>query len=143
MHWQVRTQLVVALSTLEAEYIACSYATREALWLRQLEATVLTAINQNTTPRTVPIGADNQGALKLIKSGVIKQKTKHTAVKFHHSHDKEQKGTVKFSYVHTSDNVVDLLTQALPLPRHQTITYLIGLRNGRDAEGGVLEIVKV
>ena len=143
IHWQVQTQSVVALSTLEAEYIACSDATTEALWLRQLEATILTAIDRNTTPRTVPIGADNQGALKLIKSGVIKQKTRHIAVKFHHSHDEEQMGTVKFNYVHTTDNVADLLTKALPLPHHQTLTYSIGLRNGRKEEEGVLEIVEV
>ena len=143
IHWQVRTQSVVALSTMEAEYIACSDATREALWLRQLEATILTAIDQNTTPRTVPIGADNQGAPKLIKSGVIKQKTKHIAVKFHHSHDQEQKGAVKFHYVHRTDNVADLLNKALPLPRHQTLTYSIGLGNGCEEERGVLEIVEV
>jgi hypothetical protein len=34
--WQAKSQSVVALSTLEAEYIACSDATREALWLRRL-----------------------------------------------------------------------------------------------------------
>jgi hypothetical protein len=36
IHWQAKSQSVVALSTLEAEYIACSHATRESLWLRRM-----------------------------------------------------------------------------------------------------------
>ena len=32
--WQAKSQSVVTLSTLEAEYIAASDATREAIWLR-------------------------------------------------------------------------------------------------------------
>ena len=34
IHWQAKSQSVVALSTLEAEYITCSHATRESLWLK-------------------------------------------------------------------------------------------------------------
>lgn len=36
VHWQSRTQSVVALSTPETEYIACSDAVREAIWVRRL-----------------------------------------------------------------------------------------------------------
>lgn len=34
--WSSKQQSVVALSTLQAEYIACSGATREAIWLKSL-----------------------------------------------------------------------------------------------------------
>jgi len=36
IHWQAKSQSMVALSTLEAEYIACSFTTRESLWLRRM-----------------------------------------------------------------------------------------------------------
>ena len=127
--WQVYTQSVVALSTLEAEYIACSDATREALWLGQLEASILKATDIAITPQTIPIGADNQGALKLIESGVFKEKTKHIGVKYHHLRDEDQKGTVQFYYVHTTDNIADLLTKALSGPCHQHLTSLISLHD--------------
>lgn len=91
--WQVKSQSVVALSALEAEHIACSHAIREAIWPRRLRNTMP---SENKSP--VPIGCDNQGALKLINSGTIKAKTKHTDVGFHHVH--EQK-TVAFHYVNT------------------------------------------
>ena len=36
IHWQAKSRSVVALSTLEAEYIACLHATRESPWLRRM-----------------------------------------------------------------------------------------------------------
>ena len=36
IHWQAKSQSVIALSTLEAEYIACSHTTRESLWLKRM-----------------------------------------------------------------------------------------------------------
>ena len=75
IHWQVKTQSVMALSTLEAEYIACLDATREALWFRELEADILQVGNPERIPRIVCITFDNQGPLKLISTGVTKQKT--------------------------------------------------------------------
>ena len=126
--WQVKTQSVVALSTLEAEYIACSDATREALWLARLEADILATIEPGRTTQLVSIASDNQGALKLIHTGIVRQQTKHIAVKYQHSHDEERKGSVWFHYVHTSDNAADVLTKPLPTPGHQRLTHLIGIR---------------
>ena len=52
-------------------------------------------------PDAAPIrmGCDNQGALKLIDTGIFKAKTKHTIVKYRHIQD-EQKNhkTVDFHY---------------------------------------------
>jgi hypothetical protein len=61
--WQAKSQSVVALSTLEAEYIACSDATREAIWLKRLLAEITTKLGDDLGP--TPIGCDNQGAVKL------------------------------------------------------------------------------
>jgi len=44
----------------------------------------------------VPIGCDNQGAIKLITLGVVRQKSKHIDVKYHHVYDEQMKGQVKF-----------------------------------------------
>ena len=132
IHWQVKTQSVVALSTLEAEYIACSDATHEALWLRELEADILQVGNPERIPRTVCIASDNQGALKLIATGVTKQKTKQIAVKYHHSHDEQQQGHVTFSYVHISQNAADLLTKPLTTFRHEELVQISGIRQARE-----------
>jgi len=65
IHWQAKSQSVVALSTLDAEYIACLHATQESLWLKHMmkEATGGMAVKIVDGP--VPIGCDNQGAVKF------------------------------------------------------------------------------
>jgi hypothetical protein len=129
--WQAKSQSVVALSTLEAEYIACSDATREALWLRRL----LGEIERSSVDQTVPISCDNQGALKLIDTGILKSKTKHIDIKFHHARDETEKGHVKFEYIASEDNPADLLTKALPIARHQMLTEKFGLREAMESNG--------
>jgi hypothetical protein len=39
------------------------------------------------------LGCDNQGALKLLETGVVQAKTKHIDVKYHHTRDEVQKKT--------------------------------------------------
>jgi hypothetical protein len=124
--WQAKSQTVVALSTLEAEYIACSNATREALWLKRLVNDVL-SVAKLPPVTTIPIGCDNQGALNLIDTGVVKAKTKHIDVKFHHTHDEQEKGNVKFTYVPSRENVADLFTKPLPTTHHRELTRKCGL----------------
>ena len=127
IHWQAKSQSVVALSTLEAEYIACSHATRESLWLRRMlkEAADGMAVKISNGP--VPIGCDNQGAIKLITSGVVQQKSKHIDVKYHHVHDEQLKGNVRFQYVTSTSNPADLLTKLPAAPRHGQLLELTGL----------------
>jgi hypothetical protein len=80
-----------------------------------------------TFDEPVPIGCDNQGAIKLIASGVVRQKSKHIDVKYHHVHDEQMKGSVKFQYVTSESNPADLLTKPLAAPRHEQLVRLIGL----------------
>ena len=97
IHWQPKSQSVVALSTHEAEYIACSQATREGLWLKRMTKEAADGMSVQVSEGPVPIGCDNQGALKLITSGVLRQKSKHIDVKYHHVHDEQQRGLSGFS----------------------------------------------
>ena len=141
--WQAKSQSVVALSTLEAEYIAASEATREAIWLRRMR----NALSDASIDKPVRIGCDNQGALKLINTGVFKAKTKHIEVKYHHVHDEQHtQKTVDFHYVSTDANTADLLTKPLAKQRHTELTRMTGLlelpsagSDGVREEGGVLK----
>jgi hypothetical protein len=131
IHWQAKTQSVVALSTLEAEFIACSDATREAIWLRCLNSeTVHFTWNHGLDlglRSPTHIKCDNQGALKLIETGIRKHKTKHIAIKYFHTIDEQEKGTVQFSYVESSKNLADMLTKPLHVATHARLINLLGL----------------
>ena len=65
--WQSQKQDLVAASTTEAEYIACSEASREARWLRQLQRDVKGIIHQKLP---TPIYTYSQGALSHITTGI-------------------------------------------------------------------------
>jgi len=65
--------------------------------------------------------------LKLITSGVVWQKSKHIDVKYHHVHDEQMKGAVKFQYVTSESNPADLLMKPLAVPQHEQLLELTGL----------------
>ena len=128
--WTAKSQSTVALSTAQAEYMAVSDSVREAIWLRNLYADITNVYESRSTaltPLPLPIGCDNQSALKVLETGIIRQQMKHVDVKYHHAHDEQNKGTVKFSYVPSTINVADILTKALPAARHEYLVQLIGL----------------
>jgi len=122
--WQSRKQSLRAMSTLEAEFIACSEASREAKWLLQLQKDIHSS-KKDSPP--LPINCNNQGALTVITTGIIKARTKHINVCYHNSRDLHKRRIVKYSYVHTNENVADILTKALTKDKHEKFTKAMGL----------------
>jgi len=59
--WKSYKQSNVALSTTEAEYIACSEATQEAQWLAKLHTDIVWKLRC-----PLPVCTDSNGALKNI-----------------------------------------------------------------------------
>ena len=121
--WQSRKQDLVAASTTEAEYIACSEASREARWLRQLQRDVSGIIQLPPTP----IYTDSQGALTHITTGISKARTKHIDVCYHNSRNLHEQGIVKYDYINTNDNPADILTKALARDKHEKFARAMGV----------------
>jgi hypothetical protein len=122
--WQSRKQSLIAMSTLEAQFIACSEVSREEKWLVQLQKDIYGS--QRDLP-PLPINCDNQGALTLITTGIIKARTKHIDVCYHNSRDLHKRRILNYSYVHTDENVADILTNALTKDKHTKFTKAMGL----------------
>jgi len=120
--WQSQKQGLIAMSTLEAEFIACLEASREAKWLLQLQKDIH---GKDLPP--LPINCDNPGALALITKGIIKVHTKHIDVCYHNCRDLHKRQIVHYSYVHTDDNVADIFTKALTKDKHMKFTKAMGL----------------
>jgi hypothetical protein len=59
--------------------IACTILWQEAIWFKRLTQEMLLS-----TLDAVEIGCNNQGALKLLETGIVQAKTKHIDVKYHH-----------------------------------------------------------
>jgi hypothetical protein len=120
--WQSRKQSLIAMSTLKAEFIACLEPSREAKWLLQLQKDIH---GKDLPP--LPINCDNQGALTLITTGIIKARTKHIDVCYHNSRDLHKRQIVNYSYVHTDEYVADIFTKALTKDKHTKFTKAMGL----------------
>jgi len=120
--WLSWEQDLIAMSTLEAIYIACSEGSREAKWLLQLHRDIH---GEDTSP--LPINCDNQGALSHITTGIIKARMKHIDVCYHNSRDLHAHKIVDYSYLHTNESVADILTKALSKDKHEKFTNAMGL----------------
>jgi hypothetical protein len=106
-----------------AEFIACSDRTREAVWLSRLEPNMLNL----PASHKVPMGCNNQGTIKFIKSGILKAKTKHIDIKHLHTHDEDKKGNVDFYYIKSWNNLADIMTKPLLVKLHQALTRKLGI----------------
>ena len=106
--WKSRKQPTVALSTTEAEYMALTEATKEALYLRSLLSDIDEQYNMS---RPVVLYEDNQGAMALVKNPVFHNRTKHIDVRFHFIREHFTSGHIDLEYVCTENMVADCLTK--------------------------------
>ena len=125
--WQSKRQSVVAGSTVEAEFISCSHAAREAAWLRRLHTDILQLGPTNTYRPPVIIGCDNQGAVARIADGKFSKMTKHIDVKYQQAVDEQKKNNIRVQYVNTKENAADVLTKALALEPHKGMLTPMGM----------------
>jgi len=75
--WSSRKQQTVAKSSTEAEYVALSSATQEAVWLRRL----MKDLGRQKDPPTT-IYEDIQAAIELAKNATFHNRTKHIDILF-------------------------------------------------------------
>ena len=72
--WMSKKQSVVALSTIEAEYIVATHASKEAIWLQRL------CSSMGLVQGAIRIDCDSQSAIFLAKKPAYHSKTKHINV---------------------------------------------------------------
>jgi hypothetical protein len=121
--WTSHKQSTIALSTMEAEYMALSDASREAIarfhLLEELQLKV----------RTPLLASDNQGALTIAENPTNYQRAKHIDLRYHFIRHALERGQVHIEYVPTSHQAADILTKALGPQKHQHAVGMVGLFN--------------
>ena len=124
--WQARKQSIVALSTTEAEYVACSEGCREAVALRRIyedlkNVQVRTGKANHPSPPSMPatmILVDNQSAISLVQNPRFHRRTKHIELKYHYVREIYQSRLIDIDYVSTHLITADLLTKPLTRELH-------------------------
>jgi hypothetical protein len=119
--WQSVKQQVVAMSSCEAEYIAASTASTQALWLTRLLGDLL-----GRDVGAVELRVDSQSALALAKNPVFIERSKHIRVRYHFIRDCFwQKGASMHA---TSTPRINLRTCSLsPLGGSSSLSFVPGL----------------
>ena len=120
--WSSRKQGSVALSTVEAEYIFASDASREAIWLRKL---LFDLFDSSLEP--VIIHFDNQSCIKLSENPVFHDHLKHMEMRYHYVCDMVQRRAVSLRSILTDVQTADVLTKPLSKTKFEYFRDKIGL----------------
>ena len=123
--WSSKKQSCIALSTMDAEYIACSAAVQEAVWLRQFLEHLKVIVGASNP---VTIYCDSTAALSYVKDPKYHGKTKHIQIRYHFIRDIIAKKGVILKHISTSHMVADLMTK--PIARDSYLSHVrsLGLR---------------
>ena len=120
--WSSKRQATVALSTVEAEYVAMSRCTQQMVWMHSW-------LKEVKVDYIIPgvIKGDNRGAIALSKNTKDHGKVKHIDIHHHYIRELVQSGNISFEQVSSSDNLADVFTKALPRDHHisKTCSYLV------------------
>ena len=79
--WSSRKQASVALSSIEAEYVAAASCCSQILWMKQ------TLQDCGLSFGRVPIFVDNMSAISIAKNPVLHSRTKHIDIRFYFLRD--------------------------------------------------------
>ncbi len=104
--WRSKKQTSVALSAAEAEYIALSGVTQEAMWLRQL-------ISELNHLEVTVIYEDNQSAISMSQNAQFHGRAKHIDIQHHFVREQVSAGTIELKYCPSGLMVADMLTKGL------------------------------
>uniref|UniRef100_A0AAV1TC62 Reverse transcriptase Ty1/copia-type domain-containing protein n=1 Tax=Peronospora matthiolae TaxID=2874970 RepID=A0AAV1TC62_9STRA len=85
-------QRTVALSSTEAENMALSEATKEAVWLKVL----LRELGEMASDEAIKMSKDNQGSIALAENPRFHKRTKHINIRYRFVREKVESGEVDF-----------------------------------------------
>ena len=105
--WMSKRESIVALSTIEAEYMAATHASKEEVWLQRL------CSSMGLVQGTIRIDCDSQSEIFLVKNPAYHSKTKHIDVQYHFIRDMIEDKKVLLVKVDTFKNTIDALTKSM------------------------------
>jgi len=114
--WSSWKQPTVALSTMEAKYMALTKATCKAIWLQKLFSELSIPIN---SPITIFI--DNQSTMHFAENPVFHAHSKHINIHHHFVHECLASNEVILNYCASKKNVADMFTKLLAKPQFITL----------------------
>ena len=119
--WQSRAQKTVALSSTEAEYMAMSDCSRQAMWIQSLLGELGYHI------QTFPICGNNQGSIFIGSNPVQERCLKQIDIRYHYVRQLAEEKKIDLFWVEGSDNPADLFTKNLGTEKFEKFRSQLGL----------------
>ena len=102
-----KLQHVVSLSTMEAEYVAATKASKEMIWLQRFLEEMGKKLENSR------LYSDSQSANHLVKNSSFHLNTKHIQLKYHFIRYVLDEEILKLDKIHTSQNPADMFTKVV------------------------------
>ncbi|KAK1431533.1 hypothetical protein QVD17_07993 [Tagetes erecta] len=128
--WRSKKQTTVALSSTEAEYIAATGATCQALWLRR----VLKDLGYTQEEPTI-IYCDNKSTINLAKNPITDGRTRHIDIKYHFIREMIGKEEVILHFCNTHNQIADVMTKSLAREKFVYFRHKLGVKKFESQEG--------
>ena len=122
--WKSGRQPIVALSTTEAEYIAMTFAAKEAAAVKRLLSELRYL---GTDHYKITLHEDNLPAIDLLSRTCSDGRTRNIDVRFHYIRQQVEKGAIAIAKVKTSDQAADGLTKGLGRGKFERFRTQIGI----------------
>ena len=120
--WSSKTQGTVALSTTEAVYIALTHIAKQMTWI----CCLLNKIGLEQRDPT-PIHCNNLSTITITHNAIYQVWTKHIKIYYHFIHERVASNEASLIYVTSKDNIVDIMTKAIPPDNHTKLKELLGI----------------
>ena len=113
--WCSKLQTEIALSTVEAEYLALSQALREVIPMMRLlnEVNLIFELHIPTPAIHCKVWEDNEGCVSLATHGKFSPRTKHIGIKYHHFRQHVKDGSISIHSIDTKEQTADIFTKPL------------------------------
>ncbi|GKC10402.1 ribonuclease H-like domain-containing protein [Tanacetum coccineum] len=114
--WKSKKQSTLSRSSAEAEYRSMASASCEVIWLSNL---LVDMGDKNLLP--IVMYCDNSSALQIAANSVFHEKSKHFEIDVHLVREKVASGVIKTKKIHTTQQIVDILTKGLNFEQHKIL----------------------
>jgi len=126
--WGSKLQKTVALSIMEAEYVALCEARKEALWLnKRVQGLASHGLRMAISVGPINIKVDNSGCIDFSKNPVEHKRTKHINIRYNFVREAITTDKVALEHFATDDMVADPITKALGKNKHDKHVKAMGL----------------
>jgi hypothetical protein len=130
--WHCNKQSLVALSTMESEFVSATHGIREAMSCYYLVKELGQKIKL-----PIKLRMDNQAAIASIMDGASSSKSKHVDIKHKFIKDLYRRKIIQPSYVTTNNMKADILTKIMPGPNFVRLRTLIGINDPNSHKGKI------